>query len=43
MDYATESLRKHYEWQRKIEVICRVPLDNRDDLSLAYTPGVTKI
>ncbi|MDR0337391.1 MAG: NADP-dependent malic enzyme [Planctomycetaceae bacterium] len=42
IDYATESLRKHYEWKGKIEVICRVPLDSRDDLSLAYTPGVAE-
>ncbi|MCL2864699.1 MAG: NADP-dependent malic enzyme [Lachnospiraceae bacterium] len=40
MDYATESLKKHQEWQGKIEVICRVPLKTRDDLSLSYTPGV---
>jgi malate dehydrogenase (oxaloacetate-decarboxylating) len=42
MNYATESLKRHYEWKGKIEVICRVPLDNRDDLSLAYTPGVAE-
>ncbi|MDR2440266.1 MAG: NAD-dependent malic enzyme [Planctomycetaceae bacterium] len=42
MDYTTESLRKHYEWRGKIEIVCRVPLDNRDDLSLAYTPGVAE-
>ncbi|MDR1267990.1 MAG: NADP-dependent malic enzyme [Planctomycetaceae bacterium] len=42
MNYATESLRKHYEWKGKIEVVSRVPLDNRDDLSLAYTPGVAE-
>ena len=40
MDYAKESLKKHYEWKGKIEVICRAPLNNREDLSLAYTPGV---
>ena len=38
MDYANESLKKHYEWQGKIEVISRVPVISRDDLSLAYTP-----
>lgn len=42
MDYAQESLKKHYEWKGKIEVICRAPLKTRDDLSLAYTPGVAQ-
>ncbi len=42
MNYAEESLKKHYEWNGKIEVICRAPLDTRDDLSLAYTPGVAE-
>ncbi|HOH86305.1 NADP-dependent malic enzyme [Ruminococcus sp.] len=42
MNYAEESLKKHYEWQGKIEVICRAPLETRDDLSLAYTPGVAQ-
>ena len=40
MNYATESLRKHQEWRGKIEVTCRAPLETREDLSLAYTPGV---
>ena len=40
MDYKVESLKKHYEWRGKIEVASRVPVRNRDDLSLAYTPGV---
>ncbi len=40
MDYAKVSLEKHYEWKGKIEVVCRAPLEDRDDLSLAYTPGV---
>lgn len=35
MDYAAESLKKHKEWKGKIEVICRAPLNTRDDLSLA--------
>ncbi len=39
-DYAKVSLEKHYEWKGKIEVVCRAPLEDRDDLSLAYTPGV---
>ncbi len=42
MNYAEESLKKHYEWGGKIEVICRAPLETRDDLSLAYTPGVAE-
>jgi len=42
MDYAAESLKKHYEWKGKIEVVCRSPLKSRDDLSLAYTPGVAE-
>ncbi len=42
MDYRTESLRLHGEWKGKIEVVCRVPLENREDLSLAYTPGVAQ-
>ena len=42
MNYAEESLKKHYEWQGKIEVICRAPLETRDDLSLAYPPGVAQ-
>lgn len=42
MDYAAESLKRHYEWKGKIEVICRAPLKTREDLSLAYTPGVAQ-
>ncbi|WP_444658920.1 NAD(P)-dependent malic enzyme [Caproiciproducens sp. R2] len=42
MDYAKESLRLHREWKGKIEVVCRAPLKTRDDLSLAYTPGVAQ-
>ncbi len=40
MDYAKESLRLHAEWGGKIEVISKVPCKTKDDLSLAYTPGV---
>ena len=40
MDYAKESLRLHKEWKGKIEVVTRVPAENKEDLSLAYTPGV---
>ena len=42
MDYAKESLRLHGEWGGKIEVICKVPCETKDDLSLAYTPGVAQ-
>jgi malate dehydrogenase (oxaloacetate-decarboxylating) len=42
MDYAKESLRLHYEWKGKLEVISTVPVATRDDLSLAYTPGVAQ-
>ena len=42
MDYAKESLRLHGEWKGKIEVVSRVPVNNKDDLSLAYTPGVAQ-
>ena len=42
MDYAKESLRLHGDWKGKIEVVTRVPVENKDDLSLAYTPGVAQ-
>ena len=42
MDYAQESLRLHGEWKGKIEMVTRVPVKTRDDLSLAYTPGVAQ-
>ena len=42
MDYAKESLRLHKEWKGKIEVIYRVPVASKEDLSLAYTPGVAQ-
>ena len=42
MDYAKESLRLHGEWKGKIEVIATVPVKNKEDLSLAYTPGVAQ-
>ncbi len=42
MNYAEESLRLHGEWKGKIEMISRVPVNNKDDLSLAYTPGVAQ-
>ena len=40
MDYGKESLKKHREWQGKIEVIARPKVETREDLSLCYTPGV---
>ena len=42
MDYAKESLRLHGEWKGKIEMVTRVPVKTKDDLSLAYTPGVAQ-
>ena len=42
MDIRKESLKKHYEWGGKIEVISRAPINTREDLSLAYTPGVAE-
>lgn len=42
MDYAKESLRLHAKWKGKIEVISTVPVESKDDLSLAYTPGVAQ-
>ena len=42
MNYAAESLKKHAEWKGKIEVIATAPVATKDDLSLAYTPGVAQ-
>ena len=42
MNYAVESLKKHAEWKGKIEVIATAPVETKDDLSLAYTPGVAQ-
>ncbi len=42
MNYREESLKKHAEWQGKIEVVSRVEVDSREKLSLAYTPGVAE-
>ena len=42
MDYAKESLKKHAQWGGKIEVVAKVPCATREDLSLAYTPGVAQ-
>lgn len=42
MNYAEESLKRHGEWKGKIEVVSRVPVSTKEDLSLAYTPGVAE-
>ena len=42
MDIRQESLKKHYEWNGKIEVIARCPVETREDMALAYTPGVAE-
>lgn len=42
MDVKEQSLKKHYEWQGKIEVVSRCPVETREDMSLAYTPGVAE-
>ncbi len=42
MDYAKESLRLHGEWKGKIEVVNKVPVETKEDLALAYTPGVAQ-
>ena len=42
MDYAKESLKLHEQWKGKIEVIATVPVESKEDLSLAYTPGVAQ-
>ena len=42
MDYAKESLKLHYEWKGKLEVTPRATVNNKEELSLAYTPGVAE-
>ena len=42
MNYAEESLKKHYEWRGKLEIVNKMPVATREDLSLAYTPGVAQ-
>ena len=42
MDYAQESIKKHYEWKGKLEITPRAAVDSREALSLAYTPGVAQ-
>ena len=42
MDYAAESLKKHYEWRGKLDTVPKMEVKDRDSLSLAYTPGVAQ-
>jgi len=42
MDYSEESLKKHYQWHGKLETVPKMPVSTREDLSLAYTPGVAR-
>ncbi len=42
MDYAQESLRKHRQWRGKLDIVPKMPVATREDLSLAYTPGVAQ-
>lgn len=42
MNYREQSLIKHAQWKGKIETVCRVPVESREALSLAYTPGVAE-
>ncbi|MCH5200916.1 MAG: NADP-dependent malic enzyme [Oscillospiraceae bacterium] len=42
MDIKEQALKKHYDWHGKIEVVSRAPINTREDLSLAYTPGVAE-
>lgn len=42
MNYNEEAIKKHLEWKGKIEIKSRVQLNNKDDLSIAYTPGVAE-
>ncbi len=42
MDYAKESLKRHYDWRGKLSVVPKMTVESREDLSLAYTPGVAQ-
>ncbi|MEG7530420.1 MAG: NAD-dependent malic enzyme, partial [Hungatella sp.] len=42
MTLKEQAMKRHYEWKGKIEVISRTPITNREELSLAYTPGVAE-
>ena len=41
-DFKKEAIEKHSEWKGKIEVVSRAPVSSREDLSIAYTPGVAE-
>ena len=40
MDYGKKSLELHAKWKGKIDIVCKAPINNKQDLALAYTPGV---
>ena len=40
MDYAKEAMKKHKEWKGKIEVVAKAPVGTKEELAIAYTPGV---
>ena len=42
MDYASESLKLHYQLKGKLDIVSRAPVSNEHELSLAYTPGVAR-
>ena len=42
MNYAEESLKLHYQWKGKLDTVPKMKVENSDDLSLAYTPGVAR-
>lgn len=42
MNYAEESLKLHYQWKGKLDTVPKMKIENSDDLSLAYTPGVAQ-
>ena len=42
MDYAKEALRMHREWRGKLDIVPKMSIKNKDDLSIAYTPGVAQ-
>ena len=42
MNYAEESLKLHYQWKGKLDTVPKMKVENSDDLSLAYTPGVAQ-
>ena len=42
MNYADQSLKLHYQWQGKLDIVPKMSIQTKDDLSLAYTPGVAQ-